>query len=76
MNGHNGIEHVFVEIERPEKRIFTEAGQLSAALTQAKNQLLDWEHWISEHKAYLKARLPSLGAATFHLVYGPISRVG
>ncbi len=38
---------IFVEIETPSKRWFTESGQPRAEFTQARNQLVAWKQWFS-----------------------------
>jgi ppGpp synthetase/RelA/SpoT-type nucleotidyltranferase len=70
VQGHLGAEYVFVEIEKPGKPLFVRAGQFSAEFTQAKDQLLNWEHWILRNHAYIRERLPDLGHPQFHLVMG------
>ena len=37
---------IFVEIETPSKRWFTEGGQPRAEFTQARNQLVIWKQWF------------------------------
>jgi hypothetical protein len=66
----SGPEYVFVEIERPNKTIFTEKGWFSHEFTQAKDQLLQWYAWITNNHQYLERKLPNLGQPVFHLVIG------
>jgi len=70
VQGHQGPEYVFIEIERPEKELFTDSGQFSAKFTQAKNQLLDWDNWLTKNHAYVSPKLPNLYKPQFHLVIG------
>jgi hypothetical protein len=72
VQGHQGPEYIFVEIERPDKELFTNSGQFSANFTQAKNQLLDWDNWLTKNHAYVsqKQKLPNLYKPQFHLVFG------
>lgn len=42
------IYPVFVEIETPAKRWFTENGQPRAEWTQARNQLVTWKQWLNK----------------------------
>lgn len=70
VQGYQGPEYVFVEIEHPKKNIFTKAGQFAGPFTQAKNQLLDWEHWITKNHDYIARKLPELYKPRFHLVMG------
>lgn len=70
VQGHQGQEYVFVEIERPDKELFTDSGQFSAKFTQAKDQLLDWDGWLTKNHAYVSQKLPNLHKPQFHLVIG------
>lgn len=66
----NGPEYVFIEIERPNKRIFTQKGYFHSDFTQAKDQLLDWDKWITQNVSYLQQKLPGILKPTYHLIYG------
>ncbi|RLA43302.1 MAG: hypothetical protein DRR42_21955 [Gammaproteobacteria bacterium] len=70
VQGQNGPEYIFVEIERVDKKIFTNSGQFSASFTQAKDQLLDWDNWLTKNHAYVSSKLPNLFKPQFHLVVG------
>jgi len=70
VQGHQGLEYVFVEIERPDKKLFTDSGQFSANFTQAKDQLLEWDGWLTKNHAYVSRDLPNLYKPQFHLVFG------
>ncbi len=70
VQGHNGPEYIFVEIERADKDIFVKSGQFSASFTQAKDQLLDWDNWLTKNHAYVSSKLPNLYKPQFHLVIG------
>jgi hypothetical protein len=70
VQSHQGPEYVFVEIERPDKRIFTRQGHFTADFTQAKGQLLDWDGWITQNISYVQTKLPGLFKPKFHLVMG------
>lgn len=70
VQGHHGLEYVFIEIERVDKEIFTKSGQFSASFTQAKDQLLDWDNWLTKNHAYVSGKLPNLFKPQFHLVIG------
>lgn len=65
-----GLEYVFVEIERPDKDIFVKAGQFSSEFTQAKDQLLDWDNWLTKNHAYISRKLPGFYKPQFHLIIG------
>ena len=67
-----GPRWVFVEIERPDKQIFTKAQnfQFSHQFTQAKGQLLQWDTLITQDHPYFSRRFQGLQKPEFHLVYG------
>lgn len=67
-----GPRWVFVEIERPDKQIFTKAQnfQFSHQFTQAKGQLLQWDTLITQDHPYFARRFQGLQKPEFHLVYG------
>jgi len=66
----SGPEYVLVEIERPNKPVFTEKGWFSHQFAQAKNQLLQWSTWITNNHQFLTRKLPNLGKPVFHLAIG------
>jgi|GEM_PF-6149784 len=62
----------FVEIERPDKPIFTKSEnfQFSHEFTQAKQQLLQWDSLLAKDHAFFSKRFEGLQRPDFHLVYG------
>jgi hypothetical protein len=42
------LSPVFIEIERPDKRWFTDDGHQTAEFTQAVNQINEWKSWIKD----------------------------
>ncbi|NWL32084.1 hypothetical protein DM791_04075 [Paenarthrobacter nitroguajacolicus] len=72
------VSPICIEIERPTKKWFTDAGQQTAELTQALNQLLEWRGWFSDPKnqeifaeVYLKGKFRERALTPqFVLVYG------
>ncbi|MGN5734568.1 Shedu anti-phage system protein SduA domain-containing protein [Arthrobacter psychrochitiniphilus] len=72
------VSPVCIEIERPTKKWFTGAGQPTADLTQARDQLLRWQAWFADtmnqeifREVYLKGRFRDrLLTPQFVLVYG------
>ncbi len=70
VNGPQGSEYIFIEIERPNKEIFIKAGQFSADFTQAKDQILEWDNWLTKNHAYVSRKLPNFYKPQFHLVIG------
>jgi hypothetical protein len=75
VQGSQGLEHVFVEIEKTKKGIFTKSGQFSANFTQAKDQILDWDSWLIKNHAYISSKLSKLHKPLFHLVMGRNSEI-
>ncbi len=46
---HSGTWYpTLIEIESPNKKIFTESGTPTAHFSQARNQLADWKTWFNE----------------------------
>ncbi len=70
IQGLHGEEYVFVEIEKASKKIFTQTGQFTSEFAQARQQLLDWETWITYNHAFLRRDLPDLFKPKFHLIMG------
>ena len=66
----HGKEWVLVEIERPNKELFTQDGRVSHKFTQAQNQLLDWELWVEKNQVYLQQDFPGIRRPVYHLVIG------
>jgi hypothetical protein len=75
VQGHEGLEYIFVEIERSNKSIYTNSGQFSSHFTQAKDQILDWEHWVTHNQAYISRKLLNLYKPKYHLVMGRSSNI-
>lgn len=70
VQGLGGSEYVFVEIEPAANEIFTKQGQFSAAFTKAKDQILEWDKWLTQNHAYISRKLPNLFKPRFHIVMG------
>lgn len=70
IQGQEGLEYVFVEIESTNKDIFTTQGHVSSKFTQAKDQLLNWEKWLDENVHYVRTKLPDLYRPRFQLIMG------
>src|SRR5262249_40282247 len=69
--GTTGREHILVEIESASKPLFTKTTMsFSAEFTQAKDQLLNWETWVSENLQYLRRSLPGVSRPKYHLIMG------
>lgn len=65
-----GIEWIFVEIERPDKALFTQSGQQHNQFSQAQDQLLCWELWLERNQSYAQEDLAGLRNPVMQLVYG------
>ncbi|MBI4910870.1 MAG: DUF4263 domain-containing protein [Acidobacteria bacterium] len=67
-----GPRWIFVEIERPNKSIFTKGKefQFTHEFTQAKGQLLQWDTLITQDLPYFAKRFDGLHKPEFYLVYG------
>jgi hypothetical protein len=67
-----GSRWLFVEIERPDKPIFTkgEAFQFTHEFTQAKGQMLQWDTLITKDQGFFARRFPGLLKPEFYLIYG------
>lgn len=70
VQGLQGQQYVFVEIQKATKKLFTKRGQFTAQFTQAADQLLNWERWIRRNHAYMRERIPDLKNPLFHLIIG------
>lgn len=68
----SGAQWIFVEIEKPDKRIFRSGDdcQFTSEFTQAKGQLLQWDVLLSNGQGFFKDRYPGLFKPEFHLVFG------
>lgn len=71
------LNPVLIEIESPQKKLFTRAGIPTAEFTQARNQLAEWKAWLSipeNQQTFLRAyglSFPSLKFEPHYvLVYG------
>ncbi len=73
IQGANGVEYVFVELEKPSKKLFIVSGQPSAEFTQAKDQLNNWERWLTQNLNYAQQTLPRLFQPTYHLIMGRVA---
>lgn len=56
--GSDGPEWCLAEIESPKRSMFTRAGDPSAWLTHAIQQVLDWHSWIHDNVAYARHLMP------------------
>ena len=52
------VRYVFVEIENPKHRLYTQGGNPTAALTHARQQVEDWQQWVEENNPYAQKKLP------------------
>lgn len=54
------FRYVVVEIEKPQDRIFTQAGDFASSFSHAMGQVLDFQGWIAENVAYAQRHLPGI----------------
>lgn len=54
-----GVEYELVEVERPDTPPFTEAGDPSARLTHAMQQVVDWKTWLEDHRQEFRELFPA-----------------
>jgi hypothetical protein len=72
----SGLEHVFVEIERANRRIFRQDGDFHGDYNHAKNQIIDWKVWLLRNSDYLKKEhINDLTHPSFHLIMGRSSEL-
>ncbi|HEU0099110.1 MAG TPA: Shedu anti-phage system protein SduA domain-containing protein [Allosphingosinicella sp.] len=54
-----GLRWHFIEIERPNDRLFTKAGDPTARLSHALRQLHDWHNWFINNRDYVATYFPN-----------------
>ncbi len=59
-SGSYGPEWRLIEIEGPNKRLFTKSGQPSADLLHAIQQVRDWHTWIHDNLDYARKVMPQI----------------
>ncbi len=59
-SGSLGPEWYLIEIEAPNKRLFTMSGVPSAALTHAIEQVRDWHAWVHDNADYARKLMPHI----------------
>ena len=57
-----------IELERSTHRLFTKAGDPTAAVTHAVRQTMDWREWIQENLSYARKILPEIAPVPSSLV--------
>jgi len=55
-----GIRYAFVELESPHAATHTKAGDPSAAMTHAIQQVMNWKRWLKSHRGECKQLFPSV----------------
>lgn len=55
-----GPEWNLIEIEAPSRQMFTKAGNPTAALTHAIQQVRDWHAWVHENLDYARKLMPKI----------------
>ena len=54
-----GINYTFVEIETPQSPVYNRAGDPSAKLTHAMQQVRDWKTWLTRYRGHVRRFFPS-----------------
>lgn len=72
---HNGLQWIFVEIEKASKKIFTKGDQFTSDFTQAEDQILNWEQFLDQHITYMQEKYEELYKPEFFLIYGRSSEL-
>lgn len=62
--------YVFVEIENPRHRLYTQRGNPTAALTHARQQVEDWQEWVEQNNPYAQNKLPGCASPEGLVVIG------
>jgi hypothetical protein len=68
-------EYELVELERPNARLFTKAGDPHRDLTHGIRQLEDWLQWVSENLPYARTSLPGISEPKARLIIGRSSQL-
>ncbi|MGD9968915.1 MAG: Shedu immune nuclease family protein [Sulfuricurvum sp.] len=63
-------DYILVEIEKPQDKIFTQAGDFSSSFSHAFGQVLDFIEWVESNIAYAQTKLPGITAPRGLLVIG------
>jgi hypothetical protein len=65
-----GPEWDLVEIEAPDKKLFTKSGDQTAHLTHAIGRVRDWQTWVRENRTYAQENMPHIEYPMGLLVMG------
>ena len=63
-------DYILVEIEKPQDKIFTQAGDFSSNFSHAFGQVLDFIEWVESNIAYAQTTLPGISAPKGLLIIG------
>ncbi len=66
----SGISWVLMEIERPDRELFTKRGDISASLSHALTQVAMWRHWLATDYSRGVEVFPQLCNFTTKVVMG------
>lgn len=58
-----GANWIFIELERSDVKLFNQKGDMSRHLNHAYRQIMDWQAWIKDNKAYAQDILGKLQAS-------------
>lgn len=60
----------FIELERPDHRLFTKNGDETSELKHGIRQVRDWNEWVSENKKYAEKLMPLIAYPQSTLIIG------
>ncbi|HEY0112613.1 MAG TPA: Shedu immune nuclease family protein [Allosphingosinicella sp.] len=61
---------IFVEIEAPNRRLFTKKGDQTADLTHAIGQVTAWHRWLAQNALYIRDKIPNVEAPYSWIIIG------
>lgn len=56
----SGANWIFIELERSDMKLFNKKGDMSKHLNHAYRQIMDWQAWIKDNRAYAQDILGKL----------------
>lgn len=65
-----GPNWVFIEIERPEHKLFNKSGDPSSKLSHAIRQVQDWQYWVSDNISYARSTMTGINYPRGYIFIG------
>lgn len=62
--------YLVVEIENPQRQLFTKAGNLTASVSHAVQQVEDWQEWIEDNLPSVQKLYPDMSSPSGMVVIG------